>query len=90
MMIPVTKFPRLLATAALGALLTVPLAGGVAHAEGPDATISLGKLDITHGVSAQAGDQFDLTTNFNNREASENHRCDSTNDSPTLGFVVVL
>ena len=93
-MIPVTKFPRLLATAALGALLTVPLAGGAAHAEGPDATISLGKLDITHGVGAQppqaAVDQFDLTTNFNNREASENHRCDSTNDSPTLGFVVVL
>lgn len=86
----VTKFSGLLASAALGALMTVPLAGGVARAEGPDATVSLAKVDITHGVGAQPADQFDLTMNFNNREASENHRCDSTNDSPTLGFVVTL
>jgi hypothetical protein len=49
MKIRVSKFPGLLSTAALG-LLAAPLAGGAARAEGPDATVSLSKLDITHGV----------------------------------------
>jgi len=86
----VAKSPKLLATAALGALLAVPLATGAARAEGRDASVNLSKLDITHGVGAQPVDQFDLIMNFNNKEASEGNKCDSSNDSPVLGFVVTL
>jgi hypothetical protein len=85
------KFPELLVTVALGALLTIPLPSGSARAEGSDATVSLSKLDITHGVVGyEPIDQFDMITNFDNKEASENHRCDSSSDSPILGFVVTL
>jgi hypothetical protein len=86
----VAKSPKLFATAALGALLAVPLATGAARAEGHDASVNLSKLDITHGVGAEPVDQFDLIMNFNNRETSEGNKCDSSNDSPTLGFVVTL
>ncbi len=90
MKIHVSKFPRMVSTAALGALLVVPMANRAAQAEGSDATVSLSKLDIAHGVGAEPVDQFDMIMNFNNSEVSEGHKCDSTIDSPVLGFVVTL
>jgi hypothetical protein len=86
----VAKSSTLFATAALGAWLAVPLATGSARAEGHDASVNLSKLDINHGVGIEPVDQVDLIMNFNNRETSEGGQCDSTSDSPVLGFVVTL
>jgi hypothetical protein len=77
------------AMAALAALLLVPLGHGKARAEGPDLTITVSKLDISHGVGAEPVDQMDLIANFNNTEASESGKCESS-DLPTSGFVVTL
>ena len=79
------------ALAALGALLLVPVGRGVAIAEGSDVTVTLSKLDITHGGgAAEPVDQYDLVANFNNAEASESHKCESSSDVPTGGFVMSL
>jgi len=78
------------AIAALGALLLVPLGRGVARAEGSDVTVTLSKLDITHGVGAEPVDQYDLVANFNNTEASEGGKCERSSDVPINGFVVSL
>lgn len=78
------------AMAALGALLLVPLGRGVARAEGSDVTVTLSKLDISHGVGVEPIDQYDLVANFNNTEASESGKCEPSSDVPTTGFVVSL
>ena len=75
---------------ALGTLLLVPLYGGNARAEGSDVTVTVSKLDITHGIGTEPVDQVDLITNFNNKEASESHKCDPSSDSPVRGFVMNL
>lgn len=75
---------------ALGALLLVPAGRGVARAEGSDVTVTLSKLDITHGVGVEPIDQYDLVANFNNTEASESGKCETTTDVAASGFVVSL
>ena len=77
------------ALAALGALLLFPLSPGAARAEGSDVTVTLSKLDISHGVGVEPVDQYDLVANFNNTEASESGKCEPT-DVPTSGFVMSL
>lgn len=81
---------KLLAIAALGALLLVPLGSSTARPEGSDLTVTLSKLDITHGVGTEPVDQVDLIANFKNTEASEGGKCDPSSDSPINGFVLGL
>ena len=83
-------FTKPLAIVALGALLLFPVGLGTAYAEGSDVTVSLSKLDVTHGVGTEPIDQVDLIANFNNTEASESGTCESSSDSPINGFVVSL
>lgn len=81
---------RPMAIAALAALLLVAVGAGSAMAEGSDITVTLSKLDITHGVGTEPVDQVDLIANFNNTEASEGGKCDPSTDLPTSGFVIGL
>jgi len=84
-----SKVVRPMATVALGAVLLMPSMRGVAQAEGQDVTVTISKLDISHGVGVEPVDQYDLTANFNNTESSEGSKCDKA-DSPVSGFVVSL
>lgn len=79
-----------LAIAALGALLLVPLCSSTVRAGSTDLTITLSKLDVTHGVGTEPVDQVDLIANFKNTEASEGSKCDTSSDSPINGFVLGL
>lgn len=84
------SFAKPVAIAAIGALLLVTVCGGSARAEGSDITVTLSKLDITHGVGVEPVDQVDLIANFNNTEASESGKCEKSSDLPTSGFVISL
>jgi len=90
MKVSLATFTWTVAGIAFGSLLLLPLSARSARAEGSDMTVTVSKLDITHGIGTEPVDQVDLITNFNNKEGSEGHRCDPSSDSPVAGFVVNL
>jgi hypothetical protein len=77
-----------LAALAAASLWLLPAHFDAARAEGADMTVSISKLDITHGQGVEPIDQMDLILNFNNTESSETGKCEATTDSPINGFTL--